>query len=119
MAATPPWKVFSPSNEYLGSLTHAEDAAALVAIQGNGATIRFASHAKRDTLWTEGAEAFSAAESYDETARVLDERRRANWQRARREAEERARACAKRLVDDWQNEPEGIEAEPAWKQPGF
>lgn len=74
MSHHPQWKVFSPSGDYVGSLVHGEDAAALVAIQGEGATIRFAGHSKKHVVWTEGSEEQSAGESYDETARIMADR---------------------------------------------
>jgi|GEM_PF-2508119 hypothetical protein len=70
MAASPDWKVYR-DNEYVAAFKYAEDAAAFVAITGghvrNG-------HRVRDTVWREGAEAFSAGRSYDAAAAVMAER---------------------------------------------
>ena len=73
MAASPPWKIYSAAQEYLGSTVYAEDAAAFVSIQGEGATIR-RGHAKKDVVWTEGFEKISAGDSYDEAASIMLQR---------------------------------------------
>ena len=81
MAGSPRFKVYTADQRYIGCLVHLEDAAAMVALQGAGATIRDG-HAKRTTLWTEGSESISAGESYDEAATIMNERiaaRRAQW----------------------------------------
>lgn len=74
MAKTPEWKVHNPSGDYVAACKHLEDAACLVALYGNGATIRnpWTGHSK--ALWREGAEAFPAGESYDRVAMVVDAR---------------------------------------------
>jgi hypothetical protein len=46
-----------------------------------GATIRYG-HSKKDTLWTEGAEEFSAGESYDRAAQVIYQRVEDYWTRS-------------------------------------
>ena len=75
MAASPPWKVFNPSGEYVASCKHAEDAAAIVAAYGDGAKISY----RRDfTAWHEGKEEGAASESYDIVRRVCH-RRLAIW----------------------------------------
>lgn len=71
MAAAPAYKVYSSTNEYLGSVKHLEDAAVLVSVQGEGATIRYGHDA---AIWIEGSEGWSAGESYDQTARVCEDR---------------------------------------------
>jgi len=73
MAATPRFKIFSPLGEYVASCVHLEDAAALVALYGDGAQVRDG-HTKKSTLWTEGAEQISAGESYDGAAAVMRSR---------------------------------------------
>lgn len=65
-----PWKVFSPSGEYVASCHYAEDAAAVVAGYGSGAKIRWG-HLARDTVWTDGKDG-SAADSYDDCAVVCN-----------------------------------------------
>lgn len=73
MAAAPRWKVYSPSHEYLAAVKYPEDAAALVGALGDGNTIRDG-HLARNTVWTEGAEAFPASESYDGVREVIASR---------------------------------------------
>lgn len=80
MASAPQFKIYTAAGEYIAAAKYAEDAAAIVAVcgQGDGATIR-AGHAKADIVWTEGAEDQPAAESYDHVrntiARRIAERR--------------------------------------------
>lgn len=78
MANAPHLKIFNPSGDYIGCVKHYEDAACLVSSYGAGATVRFG-HSKRHTLWSEGAEAFSAGESYDQAAIVMRDRENAMW----------------------------------------
>jgi hypothetical protein len=75
MAGTPRWKLYNPQGGYVAACKHLEDAACLVALYGTGATIRDG-HSKADVVWTEGAEAFPAGESYDRVAQVAEDRRR-------------------------------------------
>ncbi len=72
MSASPKWKVFSPSGEYVASTKYVEDAAAIVASYGEGAQIR-ASHRKRDTVYTDGIDGDAAA-SYDVVAEAVQVR---------------------------------------------
>lgn len=71
MAGSPQWKVYNAAGVYIASCKHIEDAAVLVAARGDGATIR-RQHGK--PLWTEGAEAFPAGESYDRVFDVVMQR---------------------------------------------
>jgi hypothetical protein len=80
MAGTPQLKIFNPQGEYIGCVKHYEDAANLVASYGSGATVRYG-HSKKGTLWTEGAEPFSAGESYDRAAVVMRKRENTLWGR--------------------------------------
>ena len=80
MAGTPVLKIFNAAGEYVGCLKHAEDAACICASYGAGASIRYG-HSKKDTLWSEGAESFSAGESYDRAAKVINERVERMWSR--------------------------------------
>lgn len=73
MAGSPILKVYTAEGEYVAACWHAEDAAALVAIYGDGATIR-RGHLKRDVVWTEGAEDTRAGESYDLVAATVNGR---------------------------------------------
>lgn len=72
--ATPDLKVFDPAGEYVASCKRYEDAACLAGMYGEGAEIRFG-HSKKETIWREGFEEFSAADSYDRAARVMSARR--------------------------------------------
>lgn len=74
MAATPKYKVFNPSGEYVASCKYAADAAAIVAAYGDGAKIKLG-HAQ--VLWVEGEEAIEAGDSYDEVASIVHARERA------------------------------------------
>ena len=69
MAQTP-WKVYDRDGELRAAVRHAEDAAVLVAVLGDGTTIR------RNNLivWHEGCEAQPALESYDEVASLCHSR---------------------------------------------
>ena len=67
MAASPKFKVYRGA-EYIAAIKYGEDAAAFVAIIGDGATVRLGHNF---VLWTEGQEHISAAESYDEAAAVM------------------------------------------------
>ena len=71
MAASPQYKVYTPTKAYVAACKHAEDAAAIVALYGDGATIR-AGHSI--VLWTEGAEDAPAGDSYDHVAAVVHAR---------------------------------------------
>jgi hypothetical protein len=71
MAGTPRFKIYTADGEYTAACKYVEDAAALVAILGDGATIRPDHH---KPAWTEGAEEFSAGESYDRVGEVVYER---------------------------------------------
>lgn len=64
MAASPRWKVYSPAGEYVAACRYVEDAASIITLHGDGATIRDG-HCKADTVWTEGAERQPASESID------------------------------------------------------
>lgn len=71
MAATPRFKIYSADNEYLAACKRPEEAACLVAFLGNGSTIRDGHNAK-STVWHEGHESQSAAESYDHVAECIN-----------------------------------------------
>lgn len=73
MASAPTLKIYSPDGEYVAACKYATDAAALMALYGDGATIRDG-HSKRSTVWTEGAEDQPAAESYDHVHDVVQQR---------------------------------------------
>jgi hypothetical protein len=78
MASTPQLKIFNSEGGYIGCVKHYEDAACLVASYGKGASVRFG-HDRKNVLWTEGAEDFSAGESYDRAATVMRQREDAIW----------------------------------------
>ena len=71
MAATPKYKVYNPSGAYVASCKHAEDAAAIVNLYGNGAQIRIG-HSR--VVWHEGHEKETAGNSYDIVAQTVHER---------------------------------------------
>lgn len=73
MAASPKLKVYNASGEYVASCKYPSDAAALVSLYGDGATIRHG-HRKTDAVWTEGAESQPAGESYDFVAETVHAR---------------------------------------------
>ena len=75
MASSPDYKVYNRS-EYVAACKYPEDAAAIVAAYGEGATIRFG-HRAKDTVWREGKEDQSAGDSYDFAAAVVADRIRA------------------------------------------
>lgn len=84
MAATPRLKVHNPNGEYIASCKHYEDAACLIAMYGEGATVRHAdigSRDKRDVIWREGAERIAAGDSYDEAADIMRSRVDASFNR--------------------------------------
>ena len=80
MSGSPRLKIFNSQGEYIGCVKHYEDAACLVASYGTGATVRFG-HSKRQTLWNEGAEDFSAGDSYDQAGQIMRQREDAIWGR--------------------------------------
>lgn len=65
MAGSPRWKVYNRDGEYTASFKALEDAAVLIAVYGDGSSIKLR-HVK--TVWFEGAEKFSAGDSYDGVA---------------------------------------------------
>lgn len=56
------WKIYSADGDYEAEAVHGELAAAVVAVLGDGATVRTAGG---HVVWREGAEEFPAGESYD------------------------------------------------------
>ena len=71
------YKLRNTSGEHTATTAHAEDAAALVGILGSGAKVVWENLV---TVWTEGAEAFSASESYDAAAEVMHTRINTYWE---------------------------------------
>ena len=55
MAATPRFKIYDSTGEYQAATKRPEEAAAVVALLGEGATIRTA-HSKKSIVWNEGLE---------------------------------------------------------------
>jgi hypothetical protein len=70
MAESPQYKVYTAAGEYEAACKHAEIAAAVVGVLGDGATVRY-QHGSR--LWTEGKDG-KAGESYDRAAAVINQR---------------------------------------------
>lgn len=69
MAATPQWKVYR-AGEYVAACKYAEDAACLVSMAGG-----VVKHGHSLIVWREGSEEFSAGESYDRAAQIMESRR--------------------------------------------
>lgn len=67
MAISPQFKIYN-GKEYVAACKYAEDAAALVAVLGEGASIRYG-HSL--VVWREGQEFESAGESYDGAAETM------------------------------------------------
>lgn len=65
------WKVYDPTGNCIASCLYGEDAAALVGMHGDGATIRVGARA---IVWTEGIEEQDATESYDYVAYLIERR---------------------------------------------
>lgn len=59
--SSPQWKVFSADGEYVAACKDAKDAAALVALRGDGASVRWQ---HRYIVWREGAETQPASEAH-------------------------------------------------------
>lgn len=72
MAGSPKWKVYR-NGEYIASCKYADDAAALVSLGGG-----IVKHDHSLVVWNEGAESFSAGESYDGAAKIMQDRVRAS-----------------------------------------
>lgn len=67
------YKVYSPQNKRIAALAHSEDAALIVSVYGDGATVRIG-RGNRKILWTEGKENIKAAESYDAASNTMLQR---------------------------------------------
>jgi len=80
MAGSPQYKLYR-DGEYVAAAKHAADAAALIAVFGCG-DVR-CGHAARFILWREGSEDFSAADSYDRCAAVINQRQKELREQAR------------------------------------
>ena len=68
--ATPRLKVFDAHGTYQAACHDYAAAAVLMGLYGDGATIRLG-HAKKDAVWTEGAQEQPASESYDYVGEVI------------------------------------------------
>lgn len=90
MAASPPLKVFNPQGEYIASCKMYEDAANLAGSYGAGAKIKHGTV----LIWTEGAEEFSAAESFDGAASIMATR----WSEHQRKAYEKTHGYVRSAV---------------------
>lgn len=80
MAASPQWKIYR-EGEYVGCCKYAEDAAALVSVSGG-----VVKHGHSLIVWREGHEEFSAGESYDRAAEIMQKRRYASYAEAYKRA---------------------------------
>jgi len=70
MATSPEFKIYGPGGEYEAACKHAETAAAICALLGNGTKIRWC---HRHILWTEGKDGL-AGESYGVVAHTVHAR---------------------------------------------
>lgn len=84
--ATPVLKIYNPQGEYVAACKFGEDAACLMALYGDGATVRYE---HKLTLWTEGEEDFPAGESYDRVNAVMEGRK--NFYQTQKREEFRAK----------------------------
>lgn len=83
MSASPGYKIFNPEGVYMAATKHAEDAALLATHFGDGSTVRYHGHAKRDIVWTEGLDVDGiAADSYDDATTVMHDRIDARYGRS-------------------------------------
>jgi hypothetical protein len=87
----PKWKVYRHGGEYVAGCKYAEDAAALVAIQGHGARVKL-DH--KLTVWHEGHETHSAGEAYTGAAITMHRRAKKHYEKTQAE---RLRAMARTL----------------------
>lgn len=71
MAATPRYKIYNASGEYVAACKYAEESAMLVSLLGDGSTIRDG-HEKKYIVWHEGKQDQGAGESYDYVAQVIE-----------------------------------------------
>lgn len=92
MAGTPHLKAYSPEQEYVAAFKFYEDAASFAAFRGDGTTIRWG-HSKNETLWHEGAEEFSAGESFDRAAVIMRQRRGDQYLKSQEAFDARNRAA--------------------------
>lgn len=78
MAISPDWKVYNPQGQYVAACKHPEDAAAIVALYGNGTKIKLGHIV---TVWHEGHETQPAGESFDFVASTCLARRRQHYEK--------------------------------------
>ena len=71
MAGAPRFKVYTPDGRYVAACKEPADAAAIVALYGDGTTLR---DGHKTIVWTEGEENMPANVSYDNVATVVWER---------------------------------------------
>lgn len=82
MAGTPQWKVYDEDGVYQAATRDSTLAAVVVAVLGNG-TVKVDGR----IVWREGSEETIAADSYDEAAEVMEQRRTRFAQRKARHLE--------------------------------
>lgn len=73
MPAALPFLIFTRDGEYVAACAHAEDAAAVVALHGDGTEIR-RGRLQKHCVWLEGKEGQPAGESFDYVATLVYER---------------------------------------------
>jgi len=64
------WVIYDETGTGRAAASSAEDAAMIVAMLGEGSTVRVA----RRIVWREGSETISAGESYDDAAYIMRDR---------------------------------------------
>jgi hypothetical protein len=88
----PQFKVYNPKRLYVAACKYAEDAACLVALYGDGASIRWGHN---EVVWVEGIDGH-AGDSYDEAAALAWARVDARRERDRQRWEEEDAAARRR-----------------------
>jgi hypothetical protein len=68
MSGSPQFKIYNKAGGYVASCKHLEDCACLMALYGDGATVRLG---HSTIIWREGEEEIPAAESYDRAAQIM------------------------------------------------
>ena len=71
MASAPRFKIYNRTGRYITACKYAADAAAIVSLHCDGATVR---DNHRKIIWREGKEEIPAGESYDRAAEIMLER---------------------------------------------
>jgi hypothetical protein len=73
MAASPRWKVYSKDREYVAATKYVEDAAAILALRGEGTEIRDG-HLAKWAVFVQGQETVDAGDSADGVREIVAKR---------------------------------------------